>query len=678
MLKGYIARCAFFITQKCRSGLTIAPVSCHNTPLLRGRTGVLRQADSYTTAECCYTMMDNLRSAANHVVLKVILGLIILSFVLTGVVTYQFGGDNNYAAKVNGQEISRAQFENDVMNERNRQQQQLGERFSELAGNDGYMAAMRQQVLQRAIDEALLSQYAKELGLNISDEQVKQAIFNEQAFQSDGKFDNARYNTILSNMRITPDQYAQALRKQLTTQQLVTAIAGSDFLLPGETESLAALVSQQRIVREATLNVEALAQKQQATDAEINAYYEQNKARFMAPEQFRVSYIKLDAATMSQDVSDADIQAWYDQNRAQFTQPTRYRYSVIQTKTEADAKAVLDVLNSGGDFATLAKEKSTDIISARNGGDMGWLEASTTPDELKNANLTEKGQLSGVIKSSVGFLVARLDDVQPEKVKSLADVRDEIADKVKQDKVLDAYYALQQQVSDAASNDNESLASAEQAAGVKAVETGWFSRDSLPQELNFKPVADAIFGGSLVGVNNTPGSNSDVITVEGDRAFVLRVTEHKPEAEKPLDQVRGEVVAAVQRQKAEQQAKTDADNLLAALKKGEGDSALSAANLSFSQPKTLSRTDQDPMTQTVFDLPLPEKGKPSYGVGNDMQGNVILIALDEVRSGDMPAEQKQAMTLGLTQNNAQITFEALMDNLRKSAKIKLGDVATQQ
>ncbi len=622
-------------------------------------------------------MMDNLRSAANHVVLKVILGLIIVSFVLTGVGNYLIGGDNNYAAKVNGQEISRAQFENDVANERNRQQQQLGERFSELAGNDGYMSAMRQQVLQRAIDEVLLSQYAKELGLNISDDQVKQAIFSESAFQSNGKFDNERYNAIISNMRITPDQYAQALRKQLTTRQLAGAIVGSDFLLPGETESLAALVSQQRVASLATLNVDSMAKSQQVSEDEIKTWYEQNKAHFMAPEQYRVSYIKLDAATMNAEVSDADIQSWYDQNLAQFTQPARYRYSVIQTKSEADANAVLDLLNKGGDFATLAKEKSTDIISARNGGDMGWLEASTMPDELKNANLSAKGQLSGVITSSVGFLVARLDDTQPEQVKPLAEVRNDIAAKVKQEKVLDAYYALQQKVSDAASNDNESLASAEQVAGVKAVETGWFDRTTLPQELNFKPVADVIFGGSLVGVNNTPGSNSDIITVDGDRAFVLRVTEHKPEAEKTLEQVRGDVIAAVQRQKAEKQAKADADKLLAELKKGEGDTAMNATNVRFGEPKTFSRTDQDPLAQTVFDLPLP-KGKPSFGLATDGEGNVVIISLEEVRSGEMPAEQKKAMEQGLTQNNAQITFEALMDNLRKSAKIKLGNIATQQ
>jgi peptidyl-prolyl cis-trans isomerase D len=99
---------------------------------------------------------------------------------------------------------------------------------------------------------------------------------------------------------------------------------------------------------------------------------------------------------------------------------------------------------------------------------------------------------------------------------------------------------------------------------VKAVETGWFGRDNLPEELNFKPVSDAIFNGGLVGENGTPGSNSDIITVDGDRAFVLRVSEHKAEAVKPLAEVKDQVVDIVKHNKAEQQAKLDAEKLLAA------------------------------------------------------------------------------------------------------------------
>ncbi|MEW5559087.1 peptidylprolyl isomerase [Enterobacter asburiae] len=623
-------------------------------------------------------MMDSLRTAANSVVLKIIFGIIIVSFILTGVSSYLIGGNKEYAAKVNGQEIGRAQYENAVASERNRMQQQLGDRFSELASNENYMKTMRQQVLNRLIDESLLDQYARHLNLGISDDQVKQAIFQTQAFQSNGKFDNQRFSGIVGQMGMTTDQYAQALRNQLVTQQLINAIVGSEFMLPGETDQLAALVSQQRVVREATIDVNALAAKQQVSDQEITSYYEQHKNQFVAPEQFRVSYIKLDAASLQETASDADIQSWYDQHQDQFTQPQRVRYSVIQTKTESDAKAALDDINKGANFADVAKAKSTDIISAKNGGDMGWLEASTTPDELKNAGLKEKGQLSGVIKSSVGFLVARLDDVVPAKVKPLAEVRDEIAAKVKQEKALDAYYAMQQKVSDAASNDNESLAGAEQASGIKAIETGWFGHDNLPAELNFKPVSDAIFNGGLVGENGTPGSNSDIITVDGDRAFVLRVSEHKAEAVKPLAEVKDQVTDIVKHTKATQQANLTAEKLLADLKAGKGDEAMKAANLSFSTAKTLSRTGQDPLSQTAFTLPLPQKDKASYGVGSDMRGNVVLVSLDEVKDGTMPEEQKKAMVQGITQNNAQVAFEALMANLRKEAKIKLGDIAEQQ
>ncbi|MBS6032147.1 MAG: peptidylprolyl isomerase [Pantoea sp.] len=622
-------------------------------------------------------MMDNLRAASNHVVLKIILGLIILSFVLTGVGNYLIGGNNDYAAKVNGQEISRAQLEQAFNSERSRQQQMLGDQFSQLASNDGYMQQIRQQALSQLIDQALLDSYIKDLHLSISDDQVKQAIFNQQAFQTNGKFDNAKYLGLIGNMGFSADQYAEALRKQLSNQQLINAVANTDFMLKGETSKLVELVSQQRVIRQATLDVNALAAKQTVSDDEINQYYQQHKTSFMAPEQFRVSYILMDAASMQQDASEADIQAWYDQHKADYTQPQRNRYSVIQTKTEADANALLTQLKGGASFTELAKSKSIDPISARKGGDMGWLEPATTPDELKNAGLTEKGQMSGVIKSSVGFLIVRLEDIQPEQVKPLDEVRDAIAAKVKQEKGVDAFYKLQQKVSEAASNDNESLAGAEQASGLKAKETGWFSQDALPKELDFDAVKQAIFNGGLVGQNGAPGNNSDIISVDGDRAFVLRVSEHKPEAVKPLDQVKTQIADTLKHDKATQQAKSQADKLLADLKAGKQD-ALTAAGLTLSASKTVDRNAQDPVAQAAFNLPQPAENKPSWGVSEDMQGNVVLVAVDKVTTGSMPQAQIDEMVKGVTQNNAQLAFEALLQNLRKEAKIKYGAAAQMQ
>jgi peptidyl-prolyl cis-trans isomerase D len=156
-------------------------------------------------------------------------------------------------------------------------------------------------------------------------------------------------------MGMTADQYAQALRNQLTTQQLINAVVGTDFMLKGETDELAALVSQQRVVREATIDVNALAAKQQVSDEDVNAYYEQNKNPLLlqsSSASATSSWMRLHAG----NASDAEIQSYYDQHQDQFTQPQRNRYSVIQTKTEADAKAVLDELNKGADFATWRKQ----------------------------------------------------------------------------------------------------------------------------------------------------------------------------------------------------------------------------------------------------------------------------------------------------------------------------------
>jgi peptidyl-prolyl cis-trans isomerase D len=625
-------------------------------------------------------MMDNLRAAANHVVLKIILALIILSFVLTGVGNYLIGGSGDYAAKVNGQTIERAQLEQAFQSERSRMQQQLGDQFSALAGNEGYMQQMRRQVLSQLIDNMLLDQYAKKLGLSVSDDQIKDAIRKAPYFQTNGQFDNAKYLDLIGRMGYTADNFAQSMRQQLVNQQVIQAFGESGFVLPSESQAMAALVLQERDVRLATIDLKALQAKQSVSDDELKAYYDQNKNSFIAPEQVKVSYIPMDAASMQDKVkvTDADISAYYDQHKSSYGQPERKNYSVIQLKTEAEANAVLDELKKGGDFATLAKDKSTDIISRRTGGELGWLEPETTADELKQANLTEKGQLSGVVKSSVGYLVVRLNDIEPEKVKPLSEVHDAIAKQVQQEKAVDAYYALQQKVSEAATSDNESLASAEEAAGVKAAQTDWFTRDQIPAALNFKPVVQALFDGSLIGENGAPGSNSDVITVDGDRAFVVRVSGHKPEGIEPFDQVKDRVAELVKRNKAVQEAKLQGEKLLVELKQGKGDEAMKAAGLSFGSVQKMARAPEDSqLVESVFALPHPQEGKPVYGMSQDRQDNVVLIALDAVNPGTLPADEMKTFVGKMQEGATGVSFDSLLASLRKDAKIKMGTAEQQ-
>src|SRR5699024_8072264 len=175
-------------------------------------------------------MMYSLRTAANSLVLKIIFGIIIVSFILTGVSGYLIGGGNNYAAKVNGQEVSRGQFENAFSSERNRMQQQLGDQYSELAANDAYMKTLRQPVLHRLILEALCGQRPRDLNLGIGDDHGTQALVATRACQLDAKFDNRRYAASLNQMGIGAAKYAQALRNHVTTHRLINGLAGTDFM----------------------------------------------------------------------------------------------------------------------------------------------------------------------------------------------------------------------------------------------------------------------------------------------------------------------------------------------------------------------------------------------------------------------------------------------------------------
>ncbi|PHM63082.1 peptidylprolyl isomerase [Xenorhabdus ishibashii] len=625
-------------------------------------------------------MMDNLRTAANGPVLKIVLALIILTFLVTGVTGYLSSESGNYAAKVNGQTISRSQLEQAFLQEKNAQQEKLGDEFSTLLSDERMLQQLRRQSLEKLINATLIEQYARKLGLSASDNQVAQEIRNLPFLQTDGQFDNNKYQEYLSwlaHSNISPDSFAEQVRQDLINHQLNQIVIGAEIALPPEIKQEAALLLQERTVRFATLELKSIEEKQTVTDEELKKYYDANSKNFTVPEKVKISYIKMDAANELKNVtvSDADIEKYYKNNLAKYTKPEQKKYSFIQQDSDSAAKSVLDELKKGVDFNQLALEKSTDKFSAQKGGDLGWMEENSLPNELKSANLTQKGQLSDVVKLSNGYAIFRLDDIKPQEVKPLADVSSEIEKIVKQEKAVDAFYALQRKVSDAAANDNESLAAAEKAAGYQAVITDWFDRDHVPTDINFNQVVQAIFSGNLIDDKGATGVNSDVISVEGDRAFILRVDDVKPETVQSFEQAKPEVTELVKRQKAEKQLQIESDKLLAALKEGKGEQALKAAGIQFEQPtviKHLSQTNQ--ATDVAFTLPHPKEGKPVYGLAQDELGNAVLIQLDKVAPGSVTDDLLKQYMAGYQYQTGNIMLESLIMNLRDYADIKFGQL----
>lgn len=619
-------------------------------------------------------MMEYFRTSTKNITLKIILFFIVLSFIAGGLGSYFMGRATDYVAKVNGEKISRAQLEQALQNERQRLQQQLGEHFLALADNKDYMQQLRKKVIDQLINHILIVQYTHHLGLKIDDEHVKDTIRKMSYFQTDNQFDNKKYLNLINNMGYTPDEFAELQRQQLINDQLLQVFGNSEFVLPNEIKRISALLLQKRHVRLATLNLNTFQNRQKVTDEEIKDYYDKNKNTFTNPEQVKVSFIIMDAESMENKitVNKSEIKDFYEQHSAEFIQPELKNYSVIQLKTKKEADTTLDKLKKGAIFSDLAKNKSIDSISRKKGGQLGWLEPDTTVDEIKQAHLTEKGQLSGVIESSTGYFIFRLNDIKPSYVKPLSIVRNQLIEKIKQEKAIQAYYVLQKKVSEAMINNHKSLASAEAVSGLKAQHTAFFGRNDVPSELNIQPVIKAIFDGDWVAKKTQTGGDAEMINLDGDRAVVIRIDEHKPKRIEPLKKVRDKVQKQIRAQKAQKQILVEGEKFLAALKEGKGKSEMKSAGLSFGEEKALSyNSDHNALVESIFALNLPTKNKPVYGFSFDQNNNGVLIEFLSVTEGKLTSSEKPAFISNIQSGYNIANIEALLKNLRKEADIQI-------
>ena len=610
--------------------------------------------------------MDRIREGSTGLVVKIILGLIIFSFVFAGVGSYLVGGSQPLAAKVGEREITRNDFEQVYQNERNRMQSQLGEYFSTLLGDPAYVEQFRKSVLDRMVNDALLDNQAQNLGLRVSDEQIRQAIISMPQFQKDGKFDEEIYNISLRRAGFSSDSFAEYLRQDLVRNQLILALESTEFTLDSEVQAQGALEAQQREIRTVTLDTAEFAKTATVSDEEIQTYYDENKQQFVRPEQVKVSYIELsgDALKAQAPITDEEIQTYYNENQDKYsTQEKREVSHILINGDEADANAVLARLDAGEDFATVAKEESQDIPTAKEGGSLGWIERGVIDPEFEDAafQLAKIGDHSGVVKSAFGYHIIQLDGIEAPKTKALAKVSAEIKAFLVDEHAADAFYSLQSELAEKAFEYPDSLDDAAEAVSANIVTSDFFSQADAPEVLSNASVLQAVYSPEVT----EDGLNSDVIEIAPEHIVVVRVEDVRDEAVLPLDEVKPAVIARLSQSKGEQKALELAQGVISALDKGDV-SYLSDNGLSFTKARMITRADE--LANDVYRLQKPQQGQSTYAQVMDRQGNHVIVALDGVLELTNEAMGEQVSTR-LLRTQTQQDLTATLDTLKANSDI---------
>lgn len=617
-------------------------------------------------------MLEKIREGSQGVVAKTILGVVILSFALAGIGSYLGGSNEVPAAVVNGTEISNAQLEQKFQQERSRLEGQFGEMFQAISSDNAYMASIRQGVLERLVADELIQQMAAKMGLRVGNEEIKQAIFKMPEFQIDGTFDNDRYLSLVRRAGYRVEQFREMLRIDMTRQQLMSSVVGSDFVLASEGQATALLEQQQRDIRYIELKTKDFNDDILIEEQQVNDYYELNKGQFTTQEQLSLQYVELKVSDLMSQVtiSDESVQAAYDENITQYQTDARRKVShILIAATEDDVadqargQSILDQLAAGEDFAQLAKTLSDDSFSGENGGDLDWIEPGVMDPEFDRAAFAlAKDQISDLVKSSFGYHLIKVTDLEQQTTQPLADVAVAIRQQLLESEAKEQFYEVQQQLADLSFEVPESLDEAASAIGAKVQETQMFTRANVPPALNFPAVLAAAYSDAVL----IDSVNSDVIEITPEHHMVIRLKAHQPSEIKPMSDVTEQIVTLLKNQKAAELAIATAQQYLTSWKEG-----VEISDVAISEQKALVRHSRviDPAIVTAaFSLAKPVDNKFSNTVVATAVGQAV-VSLTGVTEATDVSQQLAPVISRLERLQSDVTYRSLIKSLKNDSDI---------
>ena len=613
-------------------------------------------------------MMDTIRTAANHIVVKIIFAIIILSFIFTGIGFFGFGGGNNsrdaqqYIAKVNGEGINRAQFE-----------AQAREITSSSAGDPAFIKQLRRNVLYSQITNFLSYKFAEQLNANISNESVKEFIKKQQVFFENGKFSNKKYLQLISENGYTPDSYGETLKTYLQQQQVINALVNSSFVLPIDSE-LANLKDQTRTVYTSTLSPKVVNMDDvKITVDDEKKYYEEHKSEFYRKERVKFNYI-LNRKSNYIDkirITDDEVQQQFKKNKEDYSFPERQAYSVIYVTDKEQADDIMKDLSSGGNFDTIVKTVNQASSTSPYGknGSLGWFTMDDSlPQAFKDANLKKVGQISKPIKVDDGYVIVKLDNVQKSRVMDFDYAKHMITSKLQDEKLNAIFYSVENKIQAAVNKNPNSLEAIAKDSDLHIVNSDWSYYNDIATILRYPEVRDVAFGDQMIVDGQATGNVSEMITVgQGIDMidFVIQLVDYRKEGIAPFEEVQDEINKKLYQNIANERFTSTVDNILAQLNETG-----SSSNVNFAQSYKLTRDSKvldKKIVDMVFDLVPSVTSKRVFGIQYLDDKSAAIVVLTGVKT---PNEQKDISSelLPLYINNI---YYYLTEDIRSKAKIEI-------
>jgi peptidyl-prolyl cis-trans isomerase D len=316
---------------------------------------------------------------------------------------------------------------------------------------------LMQRAGQALVQRAVMIEEAGHLGLTVTDDDVRNELMHgpfAPILFPDGKFvGESRYDDFVQNsFNMSRPEFERQLKEEILINRLEALITGGINVSNQEVRDDYLKQATKVKFEYAVLSAADLRKRINPTDAELQAFFQQNAARYAhaIPEMRKVQYAAFNLNQVPggvPEISGADVQRYYNQHQQEFQTPeqVRVRHILIKVPANADPKTVaaarqkaedvLKQLKAGGNFAELAKKYSDDPGSKDQGGELGFIQhGATVPEFDKTAFSLQPGQTSGVIQTQFGFHILQVEEKQPAHAKSVDEVHNLIVADLTQQK----------------------------------------------------------------------------------------------------------------------------------------------------------------------------------------------------------------------------------------------------
>lgn len=621
-------------------------------------------------------MLDLLRQGAQSWMIKILFGIIIAVFVLAFGMNRVQHDRGSTVATVNGEPILFSQFQDYLQRNLEMIRAQNPGISSEMLAQMGF----KRQILEQMVTESLLLQKAAELGVTVSKEELAREIHLIPAFQNEAKtFDPAVYQNVLRANHLSPGGFESDFMRGMLMTKVRGYIGQAGRLNEDQVRDFFVYGRSQAVIAYKLFSWEDYRGQVNATDEQVNNYYESHKAEYAVPAKARVQYLEISPATLADTaaVTDEEAQSYYDAHKEEFKveEEVLGRHLLVRVPEDAPEEEVTAAmekidearkeLQSGKKFSEVAEKYTEDPSGTQNGGNLGWFGRGRMVKPFEDAAFAlEKGAVSEPVRTQFGFHLIEVEDKRPAHYLDFADVREEIRKEIAEGLAAETVQDRLDQALEMLLV-GETLQAVTKDIGLKLAvkETAPFTRQQGPAELPGLSAenSDALFD---LAVNST----TQAPLMYNDGYLLAAKLEQTPETFTPLDEVKKSIEEAVVREEALKLAKAAADKALPEFQGGQ--------NATLTETEPFGRQDQipdlgpiQPLIAAAFDA-APDTWLPeSYATPT---GYVLAktVSVTPPTEEDWESE-KSAWIDSLTQRSEQQTVQAFLADLRGAADVRI-------